>query len=53
MRNESQTFTLIDCHLLNIGEGGGNRNGTLSAWIMELFLDVWAFLLPSLIEVIR
>lgn len=32
-------ITLIDCHLLNISWGRGNRNGTLSAWIMELFLD--------------
>lgn len=39
-------ITLIDCHLLNISWGGGNRNGTLSAWIMELFLDVWAFFTP-------
>lgn len=31
---------LIDWHLLNISGGRGNRNGTLSAWIMELFLDV-------------
>lgn len=44
---------LIDCHLLNISRGGGNRIGTLSARIMELFLDAWAFLLPSLIEVVR
>lgn len=31
---------LIDCHLLNISCGRGNRNGTLCARIMELFLDV-------------
>lgn len=44
---------LIDRRLLKYRLGQGKEKLTFSAWMMEWFLDSWAFLVPSLIEVIR
>lgn len=44
---------LIDCHLLKYQLVQWKEKPTSSTWIMELFLDLSAFLFPSLIEVIR
>lgn len=44
---------LIDGHLLKYQLVQYKEKLTFSAWIMELFLDLWTFLVPSLIEVVR
>lgn len=44
---------LIDCHLLKYQLVQWKEKLTCSVWIMELFLDLWGFSVPSLIEVIK